>query len=87
MPRPAPPSPLKTREIRMSDEQWEKFKELGGAAWLRRFIGGRPDGYYKVFQRRDQGAADGQQVVAISSSRRKDFAADAPVHRGREIND
>lgn len=26
-------------------------------------------------------------MVAVRSGRRKDFAADAPVHRGREIND
>ena len=53
MPRPKPPQPLKPREIRMSDEQWEKFKAHGGAAWLRKLIGGRPDKYWQVFQRPD----------------------------------
>lgn len=53
MPRPKPPEPLKPREVRMSDTEWTKFKELGGAAWLRRFMGARPDGYYEVFKKPD----------------------------------
>lgn len=84
MPRPAPPNPLKPRMVRMSDEQWQKFQDLGGSTWLRRFIGGKPDKYYEVFQR-PEGADSRQQVVAVRSSRRKDFAADAPSNR--EIND
>lgn len=37
----------------MADSEWAKLKALGGAAWLRRFLGAKPDGYYDVFQRRD----------------------------------
>jgi hypothetical protein len=35
MPRPKPPAPLKPRAIRMSDTEWEMFKHIGGADWLR----------------------------------------------------
>lgn len=51
MPRPKPPEPLKARHIRLSDREYAKLKELGGAAWLRRFLGGKPEGYEKVFRR------------------------------------
>ena len=50
MPRPKPPSPLKVRYIRMSDEEWEKFKQMGGADWLRRVMKTRPARYYEVFK-------------------------------------
>ncbi len=51
MPRPKPPEPLKNRQIRMSDSEWANFKKLGGADWLRKYVGGMPDKYYEVFQR------------------------------------
>ena len=86
MPRPAPPEPLKPRMVRLSDDQWQKFQDLGGSAWLRKFIGGKPDKYYEVFQR-PASADRRQQVVAVRPSRREDFAADAPVNRQRETND
>jgi pyruvate dehydrogenase complex dehydrogenase (E1) component len=54
MPRPAPPEELKPRYIRMSDTEYEKFKKLGGAEWLRRFMGSRPDTYHQVFRRLDR---------------------------------
>lgn len=38
MPRPKPPSPLKGRNMRMSDVEWLMFQELGGADWLRQFV-------------------------------------------------
>jgi hypothetical protein len=38
MPRPKPPSPLKGRQVRMSDVEWLMFKELGGADWLRKYV-------------------------------------------------
>ena len=38
MPRPKPPSPLKCRNMRMSDVEWLMFKELGGADWLRQYV-------------------------------------------------
>ncbi len=51
MPRPKPPEELRCRHIRMSDSEYAKFKELGGAAWLRRFLGGKPERYHEVFKR------------------------------------
>ena len=51
MPRPKPPAPLKARYVRLSDEEWEKFKEMGGPEWLRRVMGTRPKNYYEVFER------------------------------------
>ena len=51
MPRPKPPEPLKARFVRLSDSEWEKFQEMGGAAWLRKAMGMRPQKYYEVFQR------------------------------------
>lgn len=38
----------------MSDTEFEKFQDMGGAEWLRRFLGGRPDTYYQVFRRLDR---------------------------------
>ena len=38
MPRPKPPSPLKPRYVRLSDEEWLMFKELGGSDWLRKHV-------------------------------------------------
>lgn len=35
MPRPKPPEPLKPRAVRMSDTEWETFKNVGGSDWLR----------------------------------------------------
>lgn len=29
---------LKARQLRMTDDQWKKCKDLGGAAWVRRMI-------------------------------------------------
>lgn len=54
MPRPAPPEELKPRYIRMSDSEYAKLKQLGGAEWLRRFLGGKPDTYHQVFRRLDR---------------------------------
>ena len=87
MPRPKPPSPLKPRPVRMSDEEWAKFKELGGAEWLRRFMGSRPDGYYKVFKRHDDHDDPSRDVVAVRSSAGKTPGANAPVSKDREPND
>ena len=38
----------------MSDTEYEKFKKLGGAEWLRRFMGSKPDTYHQVFRRLDR---------------------------------
>lgn len=54
MPRPKPPEPLKPREIRLSDSQFQKLQGLGGAAWLRRFLGGKPERYHEVFSRKPE---------------------------------
>lgn len=51
MPRPKPPEPLKPRMLRMADTEWKRFKEMGGAAWLRKMMQTRPARYYEVFQR------------------------------------
>lgn len=50
MPRPKPLSPIRVRQIRLSDDQWEKLKELGGPAWLRRLLDDKPEGYHRVFK-------------------------------------
>lgn len=50
MPRPKPPSILKPRCIRLSDEEWDKFREMGGSEWLRKALGTRPARYYEVFE-------------------------------------
>ena len=50
MPRPKPPEPLKSRFIRLSDTEWETFKSLGGADWLRKFMRSKPLKYHEVFQ-------------------------------------
>ena len=58
MPRPKPPEPLKPRFVRMSDTEWAKFKELGGADWLRQYVNSRaklPAKYYEVFQKSEEG--------------------------------
>ena len=54
MPRPKPPEVLKARYVRMSDTEWAKFKEIGGADWLRQYVNSRaklPDKYYEVFNK------------------------------------
>lgn len=56
MPRPKPPSPLKPRMIRLSDEEWLAFKELGGAEWLRKMMRTKPRKYYEVFQKPEEAA-------------------------------
>jgi hypothetical protein len=36
--------------IRLSDDEWAAFKELGGAEWLRKMMRTKPRRYYEVFQ-------------------------------------
>ena len=50
VPRPKPPEVLKSRYVRMSDSEWQAFKELGGAEWLRKMMNTRPRRYYEVFE-------------------------------------
>lgn len=50
MPRPKPPEPLKGRQIRLSDTEWRVFRDMGGAAWLRKMMRTKPLSYYQVFQ-------------------------------------
>lgn len=38
MPRPKPQHPLKPSAIRLTADDWAKFRERGGVAWLRRVI-------------------------------------------------
>lgn len=56
----------------MSDTEWLKFKELGGADWLRKHVKKKakyPKGYYEalVKQGADSGRASG--VVAVHTAR------------------
>ena len=51
MPRPKPPDELKPRAVRMSDKEWQLFKEWGGSERLRKMMGTQPTGYYSVFKR------------------------------------
>jgi len=50
MPRPKPKYPLKPRSLRLSDEEWQRLKEFGGADWLRKLLGSRPKRYHEVFK-------------------------------------
>jgi hypothetical protein len=50
MPRPKPKYPLKPRSLRLSDEEWERLKEFGGADWLRKVLNTRPKRYNEVFK-------------------------------------
>jgi hypothetical protein len=73
MPRPKPPEPLKPRFVRMSDIEWAKFKELGGAEWLRQYVNSRaklPDKYYEVFNKPKEAAT--QRAPKTFESRRVD---------------
>ena len=56
MPRPKPLETLKPRFVRMSDSEWETFKELGGAEWLRKMMRTKPRKYYEVFQKPEEAA-------------------------------
>ena len=38
MPRPKPPEPLKPRQIRLSDSDWQKLREAGGPAAMRLWL-------------------------------------------------
>jgi hypothetical protein len=73
MPRPKPPEPLIGRQVRMSDTEWLKFKELGGADWLRKHVNKKakfPKGYYEALAQKqgaDSGRANG--VVAVHTAR------------------
>lgn len=37
--RPTLAEPAKNRTIRLTDADWQKFKSLGGVAWLKEMIG------------------------------------------------
>lgn len=56
MPRPKPPNPLVPRTIRLSDEEWAAFIELGGADWLRKMMRTKPKNYYDVFKKPEEAA-------------------------------
>ena len=59
MPRPKPLEVLKARYVRMSDTEWARFKEIGGADWLRQYVNSRaklPAKYYEVFQQSEEAA-------------------------------
>jgi hypothetical protein len=53
MPRPKPPEPLKSRQIRMSNRQFIIFNYLGGAEWLRQLLDKKdpfPKQYYETLK-------------------------------------
>lgn len=75
MPRPKPSAPLKARFVRLSDTEWLKFKELGGAEWLRKYVDKKakyPTKYYEDLARK-QGTKSGgaNEVVAVHTARPK----------------
>ena len=75
MPRLKPPAPLKARYVRLSDEEWIKFKELGGAEWLRDHVNKKakyPTKYYEDLAQK-QGVKSGgaNEVVAVHTARPK----------------
>lgn len=58
MPRPKPVEELKSRSVRMSDAEYLKFKEWGGADRLRLLLGAQPAKYFSVFQKPEYNKAD-----------------------------
>jgi hypothetical protein len=70
MPRQKPPNPLIPRTIRLSDEEWTAFIELGGADWLRRMMRTKPRNYYEVFKKPEEAA--NQRAAKTFESRRVD---------------
>jgi hypothetical protein len=70
MPRQKPPNPLIPRTIRLSDEEWTAFIELGGADWLRRMMRTKPRNYYEVFKKPEEAAT--QRAAKTFESRRVD---------------
>ena len=62
VPRPKPPEPLKSRFVRMSDHEWEAFKDLGGADWLRKMMRTKPRRYYEVFARTEMDAPSKKEL-------------------------
>ena len=58
MPRPKPVEELKSRSVRMSDAEYLKFKEWGGADRLRLLLGAQPVEYFAVFQKPEYNKAD-----------------------------
>jgi hypothetical protein len=61
----------------MSDTEWIKFKELGGAEWLRNYVNKKakfPTKHYETVARKqgaDSGRANG--VVAVHTARPQTF--------------
>ena len=75
MPRPKPPAPLKARFVRLSDTEWLKFRELGGAEWLRKYVNSKakfPTGYYEdLAQKQGTKSGGANEVVAVHTTRPK----------------
>lgn len=42
--------------MRLSDSEWNAFKELGGADWLRKMMRSKPLRYHEVFARSEMDA-------------------------------
>ena len=73
MPRPKPPAPLKVRYVKLSDEEWLKFNELGGADWLRKYVNKKakfPKEYYKALvEKQSAEPRRAKGVVAVHTAR------------------
>ena len=74
MPRPKPPAPLKGRFVRLSDVEWQQFKELGGADWLRKYVKKKakyPTRFYEALAQQGADSRRATEVVAVHTTRPK----------------
>lgn len=62
VPRPKPPEPLKSRFVRLSDAEWDAFKSMGGADWLRKMMRTKPKRYHEVFARLEMDAPSKKEL-------------------------
>lgn len=62
VPRPKPPDPLKPRWVRLSDAEWDAFKSMGGADWLRKMMRSKPKRYHEVFARLEMDAPSKKEL-------------------------
>ena len=72
MPRPKPPAPLKGRYVRLSDVEWQQFKELGGADWLRKYVKKKakyPTRFYEALVKQGADSGGVSKVVAVHTTR------------------
>jgi hypothetical protein len=46
----------------MSDNEWDAFKQLGGAEWLRKMMKTKPRRYHEVFARSEMDAPSKKEL-------------------------